>query len=1034
MAHVLVTALYDLGNFEGNSTRRQASWYLDNCDFILNHDVPIVIFTEPQFMDRIRKLRGDRPIVLIERKFEDLLYFNDQKMVDKANQNIKKNPFGKRGDFKLTASYMMLMWNKFVFVQDAIKLYPDAKSYSWIDFGIGPFATKYTSSIDLEKILINNNPEKVTFTALNPIIKSEYKDQKEYFSKWKYRVCGNFWSVGRESFPHFFQYIFNKVENMLDQEFIAPDEEILACYVYEHPKNCDFFFGDYNSSILNRLGLKYDINIAKACIDRACIHSLHSISYSGYRQLIEYVYSTGGKIEDLFDYLTNLYIHSFYLDQKEALNIAIFILQTREMHPYCGSLIFNRNVDINRILEFSGLSTVDKDIKFTPNKFLNSVQDYIKLDCLKWLGIETIPVIKNQPKSVEFSSILKNNFFHFAELQKIISNHEGERLTSSYLMRRTVHYYPDCYPKQLSLFSRFKKLSSELATTNVIEIGVNAGHSLLIMLLASINSKIKITAFDICEYSYTKPCVDYLNSNFGNRITLIEGRSPEVYRRYLKDTNSLPKFDLIHVDGSHHWNVMFEEILLSLTCIKSGGYLLMGDTNEIPYIFIKGGYLVRVEKADPSSWSQNSYYQAVKKFEIPQEEESTLCKLSYKYRTDKCPKIKHNYTKFYHHLFYPIRKEAKNILEMGIGTTRLMGNGYTPGASLRSWRDYFSTAHIFGLDYDKSVLKSSDRISCYYTDQSKSTELLKTLHTIDQERKVDIFDVIIDDGSHVCAHQLLTFNVLFRYVKPGGLYVIEDVNDTNLFTLIKGHPLAEYYEQYHLDQKILDDRMIIIWRNSMINIQTQTFKPRSDQLEKIYKMIQPFTELSKKRIENNMMLVDYVTKNKIQGAIVEIGVWKGGSIMSMIMQSNQLGTTRKFYIYDTFSEITPPKDVYVDYAGRKTSDYIDYIQRKSPLNDVKENVFSVTPNHSDLFFIKGDINKNTIYPDKISILRIGVDLYESIKHSLKTFYPLVESGGYVIINDYGHQKGSKKATDEFVADKNIKLETIDYSGVFWVKP
>ena len=847
MAHVLVTALYDLGNYEGNSSRRQASWYLDNCDFILNHNVPIVIFTEPQFMDKIRKLRGDRPTVLIERKFEDLLYFNDQKMLDLANQNIKKNPFGKRGDFKLTATYMMLMWNKFVFVQEAIKLLPGAKSYSWIDFGIGPFATKHTSSIDLGKVLINNNSTKVTFTALNPIVKAEYEDQKKYYSEWKYRVCGNFWSVGKDRFQSFFLYIFNRVENMLNLGFIAPDEEILACYVYDHPKDCDFFFGDYNSSVINRLGLKYDLNIAKACIDRAHVHSLHFIAYSGYRKLIEYICLTGGKIEDLFGYLTNLYIHVFYFDRNEALNLGRFILQTRMMHPYSGLLIFIQKVGINNLLKFVGLSTDNKNLKFAPNDFLNLVQDYIKLDCPKWLGIETIPVIKNQPKSVEFSGILRDNFFHFAELQKIITINEGRRLTGSYLMCHTVRYYPDCYPKQLSLFSRFKKLSSKLATINVIEIGVNAGHSLLIMLLASINSKskIKITAFDICEYSYTKPCVDYLNRHFGNKITLIEGYSPGVYRKYLNDITPLPEFDLIHIDGCHQWNIMFEEILLSLTCIKSGGYLLMDDTNEIPYLFIKRGYLVQIDKADPSSWLQNSYYRAVEKFEIPQEEESTLCKLSYKYRTDKCPKIKHNYTKFYHHLFYPLRKEAKSLLEIGIGTTYLMGNGYSPGASLRSWRDYFSSAHIFGLDYDKSVLKSSDRISCYYTDQSKSTELSKTLQIINQETKVDLFDVIIDDGSHVCSHQLLTFNTLFRYVKPGGIYVIEDVNDTNLFGLIKDHPLAEYYEQYHLDPRILDDRLIIIWRNDMIKNQTQSFKPKTDQLEKIYKMIQPFTSLSK---------------------------------------------------------------------------------------------------------------------------------------------------------------------------------------------
>lgn len=124
------------------------------------------------------------------------------------------------------------------------------------------------------------------------------------------------------------------------------------------------------------------------------------------------------------------------------------------------------------------------------------------------------------------------------------------------------------------------------------------------------------------------------------------------------------------------------------------------------------------------------------------------------------------YPPHYHQRFASFRDRPITLLEIGIG-------GYEDpcagGNSLRLWRDYFPQAKIVGLDiYDKSGL-DEDRILTVRGDQSdpKFLENLATTH--------GPFDIIIDDGSHMPPHIYASFYALFRYVRDGGWYVIEDL-------------------------------------------------------------------------------------------------------------------------------------------------------------------------------------------------------------------------------------------------------------------
>lgn len=177
-------------------------------------------------------------------------------------------------------------------------------------------------------------------------------------------------------------------------------------------------------------------------------------------------------------------------------------------------------------------------------------------------------------------------------------------------------------------------------------------------------------------------------------------------------------------------------------------------------------------------------------FENPK---TQLCELFYKYGSDKCPQIFHSYSESYYELLKDHKIDYKEILEIGIGTNEIMvpivGNRYQIGSSLRAWRDFFPNATVYGLDIDTRVFFESENIICLYTDQSKSESLEKTINEIRTIKKNSniLFDLIVDDGSHLIHHMMTTFNCLFKYVRPGGIYIIEDIkkNELHIFQEMK---------------------------------------------------------------------------------------------------------------------------------------------------------------------------------------------------------------------------------------------------------
>jgi hypothetical protein len=148
--------------------------------------------------------------------------------------------------------------------------------------------------------------------------------------------------------------------------------------------------------------------------------------------------------------------------------------------------------------------------------------------------------------------------------------------------------------------------------------------------------------------------------------------------------------------------------------------------------------------------------------------DTELCKIAQKYHTDKSHF--HNYTPYYHQLLSG--KSVKKVLEIGLGWGGLMHNDYQHAGSLLMWREYFPEAEIYGLDVRPDALRNEHRIHSFLCDQNNIDSLLHAAEQVGGN-----FDLIVDDGSHVPAHQVVTAMTFAPLLAAGGLYVIEDVHD-----------------------------------------------------------------------------------------------------------------------------------------------------------------------------------------------------------------------------------------------------------------
>src|SRR5271155_4186054 len=201
----------------------------------------------------------------------------------------------------------------------------------------------------------------------------------------------------------------------------------------------------------------------------------------------------------------------------------------------------------------------------------------------------------------------------------------------------------------------------------------------------------------------------------------------------------------------------------------------------------------------------------------------------------------------------------------------------------------------------------------------------------------------------------------------------------------------------------------------------------------------PFTMTSVERLVSLVNSVNYLTKNDIPGDIAECGVWRGGSMMAAALALIAAGdTNRTLYLYDTFEGMPDPSKNDTDFAGKPAISLLQSYRKGTgiwcfaTLEEVQKNMYSTGYPPDKIKFIKGKVEDTlaAVRPEKLSLLRLDTDWYESTKLELEILYPILHKDGILILDDYGYWQGARQAVDEYFDKRNIRvfLHRVDNSG------
>ncbi len=214
-----------------------------------------------------------------------------------------------------------------------------------------------------------------------------------------------------------------------------------------------------------------------------------------------------------------------------------------------------------------------------------------------------------------------------------------------------------------------------------------------------------------------------------------------------------------------------------------------------------------------------------------------------------------------------------------------------------------------------------------------------------------------------------------------------------------------------------------------------------------YIMSNKLTMVSYERLWATIMACKYVVDRGIEGDFVECGVWRGGNALAAAEIFRLYKSERKVWLFDTFKGMTAPTDVDVRASdGRAAKEQYEDEQRGghnewcfASIEDVRRN-FHDRGLASNVNFIEGDVcqtlnGDESSLPNKISVLRLDTDWYESTKKELEVLYPRLTIGGCLLVDDYGHWSGSRRAVDEYFLKNQSRpfLHCIDYTGRVAVK-
>jgi O-methyltransferase len=208
------------------------------------------------------------------------------------------------------------------------------------------------------------------------------------------------------------------------------------------------------------------------------------------------------------------------------------------------------------------------------------------------------------------------------------------------------------------------------------------------------------------------------------------------------------------------------------------------------------------------------------------------------------------------------------------------------------------------------------------------------------------------------------------------------------------------------------------------------------------------TMSSFERLATLWQQVRYLDRYRIPGTFVECGVWRGGSsgMMALAHLASCPSPFRELHLFDSFEGLPEPRSEKdgseaVAYAQHRAGGNLVPIQQCVGTLDENRQLFHEQLGYPDTLlhyhagWFEQTVPQSAPCIAAIALLRLDGDWYESTRICLEHFYPQVVRGGIVVVDDYGHWQGCRKAVDEFLntLDEPVLLNHIDYTGRFWLR-
>ena len=225
----------------------------------------------------------------------------------------------------------------------------------------------------------------------------------------------------------------------------------------------------------------------------------------------------------------------------------------------------------------------------------------------------------------------------------------------------------------------------------------------------------------------------------------------------------------------------------------------------------------------------------------------------------------------------------------------------------------------------------------------------------------------------------------------------------------------------------------------------------SDADRAIVERALPYTLTGTARLAALVEAVRYCVRREVPGAFAECGVWRGGSVLAMLLTLLDLGREdRDVHLYDTFEGMTEPTaadvssldppalDTWREARERRERPWGELFSTEAVGETAVRATLAATGYPADrLHFVRGAVEATLPEraPERLALLRLDTDWYESTRHELEHLYPRLSDGGVLIVDDYGHWEGARRAVDEYFERHPPAplLNRIDYTGRISVK-